>query len=70
MQGDAGYQFLRGGVTAYVVATKDWPEILAGDEVMATALMDRLLQRCRVLSFKGRSYRLRDLEEILKKERA
>jgi len=31
---------------------KDWPEVLAGDEVLATAILDRL----------GRSYRLRDLE--------
>jgi DNA replication protein DnaC len=47
-------------------AVKDWPEILAGDEVMATALLDRLLHRCHVLSIKGRSYRLRDLERMLK----
>lgn len=45
---------------------KDWPEILAGDEVMATALLDRLLHRCHVLNIKGRSYRLRDLEQSLK----
>ena len=47
-------------------SVKDWPEILAGDEVMATALLDRLLHRCHVLSIKGRSYRLRDLERMLK----
>lgn len=46
-------------------AVKDWPEILAGDEAMATALLDRLLHRCHVLSIKGRSYRLRDLERRL-----
>ena len=46
-------------------AVKDWPEILAGDEAMATALLDRLLHRCHVLSVKGRSYRLRDLERRL-----
>ncbi|MCR4392530.1 MAG: ATP-binding protein, partial [Candidatus Acetothermia bacterium] len=39
---------------------------IAGDEVMATALLDRLLHRCHVLSIKGRSYRLRDLEGRLK----
>lgn len=47
-------------------AVKDWPEILAGDEVMATALLDRLLHHCHVLNIKGRSYRLRDLERMLK----
>jgi len=46
-------------------SVKDWPEILAGDEVMATALLDRLLHRCHVLNIKGRSYRLRDLERAL-----
>lgn len=45
---------------------KDWPEILAGDEVMATALLDRLLHHCHVLNIKGRSYRLRDLEGRIK----
>ena len=43
---------------------KDWPEILAGDEVLATAILDRLLHRSHVLDIKGRSYRLRDLERI------
>ena len=41
---------------------KDWPELLAGDEVLATAILDRLLHRSHVLDVKGRSYRLRDLE--------
>jgi DNA replication protein DnaC len=43
-----------------------WPEILAGDEVMATALLDRLQHLGHVLNIKGRSYRLRDLEGRLK----
>jgi DNA replication protein DnaC len=47
-------------------SVKDWPEILAGDEAMATALLDRLLHRCHVINIKGRSYRLRDLERMLK----
>ncbi len=47
-------------------AVKDWPEILAGDEAMTTALLDRLLHHCYVFNVKGRSYRLRDLERLLK----
>jgi len=43
-------------------SVKDWPEVLAGDEVMTTALLDRLLHRCHVFNIKGRSYRLRELE--------
>jgi DNA replication protein DnaC len=46
-------------------AVKDWPEILAGDEVMATAVLDRLLHRAHVFSVRGSSYRLRDLERKL-----
>ena len=40
---------------------KDWPELFAGDEVLATAILDRLLHHSHVLNIKGRSYRLRDL---------
>lgn len=47
-------------------SVKDWPEILAGDEVMTTALLDRLLHKSHVLNIRGRSYRLRDLEKELK----
>lgn len=44
---------------------RDWPEILAGDEILATAILDRLLHRSHVLNIKGRSYRLRELEAAL-----
>ncbi len=42
---------------------RDWPEVLAGDEVLATAILDRLLHRSHVLNITGRSYRLRELEQ-------
>jgi DNA replication protein DnaC len=44
---------------------RDWPEILAGDEILATAILDRLLHNSHVLDIKGRSYRLRDLERAV-----
>ncbi len=44
---------------------KDWPEVLAGDEILATAILDRLLHRSHVLNISGRSYRLRDLERLV-----
>ena len=44
---------------------QDWPELFAGDEVLATAILDRLLHHSHVLNIKGRSYRLRDLEQAL-----
>lgn len=42
---------------------RDWPEVLAGDEVLATAILDRLLHKSHVLDIKGRSYRMRELEQ-------
>lgn len=62
------YRYERGG--SQVITTnksvKDWAEILAGDEAMTAALLDRLLHRCHVLNIRGRSYRLRALEKLLK----
>ena len=61
------YRYGRG---AMIITTnksiRDWTELLAGDEVLATAILDRLLHHAHVLNIKGRSYRLRDLEEALK----
>ena len=61
------YRYGRG---AMVITTnksiRDWTELLAGDEVLATAILDRLLHRPHVLNIKGRSYRLRDLKDALK----
>jgi len=45
---------------------KDWPEILAGDEVRATAILYRQLHKSHVFNIKGKSYRLRDLEQQLR----
>ena len=39
-----------------------WPDMLAGDEVLATAILDRLLHHCHVVNIDGRSYRLRQME--------
>jgi len=36
----------------------DWQELF-GDQVIATAILDRLLHHCRVVNIKGHSYRLR-----------
>lgn len=61
------YRYERGSMLITTnKSVKDWTEILAGDEVMATAVLDRLLHRCHLIPIKGRSYRLRDLERMLK----
>jgi DNA replication protein DnaC len=36
----------------------DWQELF-GDQVIATAILDRLLHHCRVITIKGHSYRLK-----------
>jgi DNA replication protein DnaC len=46
-----------------------WPELLAGDEVLAGAILDRLLHSAHVLSISGRSYRLKELEAELQQRR-
>ncbi len=38
-------------------------ELLASYEVLTTAFLDRLLHKAHALNIKGRSYRLRDLEQ-------
>jgi DNA replication protein DnaC len=61
------YRYQRGSILITTnKAVKDWAEVLAGDDVMTTALLDRLLHRCHVLNIKGRSYRLRDLERQMR----
>lgn len=44
---------------------RDWPEIFAGDEVLTTAILDRLLHHVHIVHIDGRSYRLRELDGLL-----
>lgn len=60
------YRYGRGSILITTnKGVRDWTELLAGDEVLATAILDRLLHKAHVLNIKGRSYRLRDLEQSL-----
>jgi DNA replication protein DnaC len=61
------YRYQRGStILTTNKSIRDWPEVLAGDEVLATAILDRLLHHSHVVNIKGRSYRLRDIERALK----
>jgi len=61
------YRYGRGAILITTnKSVREWTELLAGDEVLATAILDRLLHHAQVLNIKGRSYRLRDLEDALK----
>lgn len=53
--------------TAFIITTnkspKEWAQML-DDEVLATALLDRLLYRCQVINLEGKSYRLKNRKNI------
>jgi DNA replication protein DnaC len=41
-------------------AFSEWGQVFAGDAVMASAALDRLLHRCTVINIRGDSYRLKE----------
>jgi DNA replication protein DnaC len=48
---------------------RDWPEIFADDEILTTAILDRLLHHVAVVHIDGQSYRLRELGALLSPNR-
>lgn len=44
---------------------RDWPDVFAGDEILTTAILDRLLHHVHIVHIDGRSYRLRELDKLL-----
>lgn len=57
--------------TAFIITTnkspKQWAQML-NDEVLATALLDRLLYRCEVINLHGKSYRIKNRKTIFTNE--
>jgi len=45
---------------------RDWPEIFADDEILTTAILDRLLHHVHIIHIDGRSYRLREIDGLLR----
>lgn len=45
---------------------RDWPEIFVGDEILTTAILDRLLHHVHIIHIDGRSYRLREIDGLLR----
>ena len=41
-------------------AFSDWGQVFAGDPIMASAALDRLIHRCTVVNIRGDSYRLKE----------
>ena len=48
---------------------EEWGSVL-GDEVMAAALIDRLLHHCPIVNIRGNSYRMRAHQDLLRPRRA
>ncbi len=57
--------------TAFIITTnkapKQWAQML-DDEVLATALLDRLIYRCEVINLSGKSYRMKNRKTIFNNE--
>lgn len=57
--------------TAFIITTnkspKEWAQML-NDQVLATALLDRLLYRCEVINLSGKSYRMENRKTIFNNE--
>ncbi len=61
------YRYAKGSSTAITTnkGIASWPSVLADDEVLAGAILDRLLHSATVLNIQGRSYRLKELDARL-----
>ena len=57
--------------TAFIITTNkmpaDWAKML-DDEVLATALLDRLLYHCEVINLTGKSYRMKNRKSFFDHE--
>ena len=63
----ASYRYRRGSITITINKNvKEWPGIFAGKEAMTTAILDRLLHKNGAVNIRGRSYRLQDIELLLR----
>lgn len=64
------YRYAKGSSTAITTnkGIASWPSVLADDEVLAGAILDRLLHRATVLNIQGRSYRLKELDAHLQEQ--
>lgn len=58
--------------TSFIITTnkspKEWAETI-GDEVITTALLDRILYRCEIIKLSGESYRMKHRQTIFEKSK-
>jgi DNA replication protein DnaC len=50
-------------------SVREWVHIFADDEMATTAILDRILHRVHLFNIDGKSYRLKDLEIMIRGER-
>jgi len=64
------YRYGKGSAIAITTnkGVASWPSVLAGDEVLTGAILDRLLHKATVLNIQGRSYRLKELDAQLREQ--
>ena len=64
------YRYVKGSSTAITTnkGIASWPSVLADDEVLTGAILDRLLHSATVLNIQGRSYRLKELDAQLQEQ--
>ena len=64
---EAGRRVYYGTLAGLIESNKgfeDWGGVL-GDEVMAAALIDRLVHHCHIVNIRGNSYRMKDHQNLL-----
>jgi DNA replication protein DnaC len=58
--------------TSFIITTNkmptEWAKML-DDEVLATALLDRLLYKCEIINLSGKSYRMKNRKSFLDQEK-
>jgi DNA replication protein DnaC len=58
--------------TSFIITTNkmpaDWAKML-DDEVLATALLDRLLYRCEIINLSGKSYRMKNRQTFFEQQK-
>ena len=47
-------------------SVKEWVHIFADDEMAATAILDRLFHKAHIFNIDGKSYRLKDFEQLIR----
>ncbi len=58
--------------TSFIITTNKMPTqwaVMLNDEVLATALLDRLLYHCEIINLTGKSYRMENRKNIFQREK-